>query len=82
MIYEVTGRPEDLGIIRQMEETMIWSCLQGVMGKIYTDDLNNPTSAMVIPRRFYLFRREAQYGTRILQARLVYAGLYDYGSTE
>lgn len=30
------------------EETMIWSCLQGVMGHIYADDKAKPLSAMAI----------------------------------
>lgn len=30
------------------EETIILSCLQGIMGKIYANDLNSPTAAMVV----------------------------------
>ena len=30
------------------QETMIWSCLQGVMGKIYADTPGNPASAMAV----------------------------------
>lgn len=30
------------------QETLIWSCLQGVMGKIYTDASENPVSAMAL----------------------------------
>ncbi len=29
------------------EETMIWSCLQGCMGEIIPDDLENPKAAML-----------------------------------
>ena len=30
------------------QETLIWSCLQGVMGEIYTDHAVNPSSAMAL----------------------------------
>ena len=30
------------------QETMIWSCLQGVMGDIYTDNTEYPASAMAV----------------------------------
>lgn len=37
------------------EETLIWSCLQNVMGEVYTDNLQNPQSAMVILGDFCFF---------------------------
>lgn len=30
------------------EETLIWSCLQGVMGHVYVNDLQKPVSAMAV----------------------------------
>lgn len=30
------------------DETIIWSCLQKVMGRIYADDAENPTAAMAV----------------------------------
>lgn len=30
------------------EETIIWSCLEGVMGKLYADDTGHPESAMAV----------------------------------
>ena len=30
------------------DETMIWSCLQGIMGEIYTDDAVHPKSAAAV----------------------------------
>ena len=30
------------------QETLIWSCLQGVMGSIYVDDAKEPASAMAV----------------------------------
>ena len=42
MIYEVTDTHKVSALFGKWEEPMIWSCLQGVMGKIYADNLNNP----------------------------------------
>lgn len=36
-------------------ETVIWSCLQNIMGEIYADDLANPVSAMAILGDFCYF---------------------------
>ena len=30
------------------QDTMIWSCLQGVMGEVYGDDFEEPRSAMAV----------------------------------
>lgn len=30
------------------EETLIWSCLQNVMGHIYVRDINQPVSAVAV----------------------------------
>ena len=35
-------------LFKDWEETMIWSCLQGVMGKIYADDSVCPRCAMAL----------------------------------
>lgn len=40
------------------EETLIWACLQGIMGKIYTDDLIQPTAAMAVLGDFSFFAGE------------------------
>lgn len=37
------------------EESLIWSCLQGVMGRIYADDKEKPLSAMAILGDFCFF---------------------------
>lgn len=37
------------------DETLIWSCLQGVMGKIYVDNTNSPMSAMAMLGDFCFF---------------------------
>lgn len=35
-------------LFQAWEETLIWSCLQGIMGEIYTDNTANPESAVAI----------------------------------
>lgn len=55
MIYEVTDTHKVSALFGKWEEPMIWSCLQGVMGKIYADNLNNPTAAMAILGDFTFF---------------------------
>lgn len=35
-------------LFENWQETIIWSCLQGVMGNIYADDRENPKSAMAV----------------------------------
>lgn len=55
MIYEITNTNIVLSLFGQWEETLIWSCLQGIMGKIYADDLNAPTSAMAVIGDFTFF---------------------------
>ncbi len=37
------------------QETLIWSCLQGVMGEIYVDSPENPTSVVAIIADFSFF---------------------------
>ena len=48
MIYELEERERAVPVFAGWEETMIWSCLQGVMGHIYVKDRENPVSAMAI----------------------------------
>lgn len=49
------------------DETIIWSCLQGVMGAVYADDQENPSCAMAILGDFAFFAGEA--GVRETPAR-------------
>lgn len=55
MIYKMENpqRAEDL--FKDWEETLIWSCLQKVMGVVYTDDLENPVSAAAVIGDFCFF---------------------------
>ena len=55
MIYEITNSQNISPLFGKWEETLIWSCLQGIMGKLYADDLNNPTTAMAILGDFTFF---------------------------
>lgn len=48
MIYEIEKREHATAVFADWKETIIWSCLQGVMGHIYTDDKEKPTSAIAI----------------------------------
>ncbi len=55
MIYEISNTHNVSSLFGKWEETLIWSCLQGIMGKIYADDLNTPTAAMAIIGDFTFF---------------------------
>lgn len=47
-IYEITNTNLVSALFRNWEETLIWSCLQKIMGKIYADDPDHPTAAMAV----------------------------------
>lgn len=55
MIYEITNTSIVSPLFVNWEETLIYSCLQGIMGKIYADDLMHPVSAMAIIGDFIFF---------------------------
>lgn len=55
MIYEIKNSHNVSALFDEWEETLIWSCLQGIMGKLYADDLVNPTAAMAILGDFTFF---------------------------
>lgn len=55
MIYEVTNNKNISNLFGKWEETLIWSCLQGIMGKLYADNLGSPTAAMAILGDFTFF---------------------------
>lgn len=48
MVYEVKDTDRAAPLFQGWQETMIWSCLQGVMGNIYANDKEKPSSAMAI----------------------------------
>ena len=49
MIYEIKDTNKISPLFGHWEETLIWSCLQGIMGKIYANDLTAPTAAIDRP---------------------------------
>lgn len=55
MIFELTTGEKAAPLFENWEETLIWSCLQGIMGKIYGDDLNDPSSVMAVIGDFAFF---------------------------
>ena len=50
MVYKmnVDSRRKLLPMFESMKDTMILSCLQGHMGTVWVDDLENPTVAQVL----------------------------------
>lgn len=54
-VYEITDMGNVSSLFDKWEETLIWSCLQGIMGKIYADDRNIPTAAMASIGDFTFF---------------------------
>lgn len=55
MIYKIEDREKVTSIFSGWNETIIWSCLQGVMGHIYTNEMKKPNSAMAVLGDFCFF---------------------------
>lgn len=55
MIYEISDTSKVVSLFGNWQETLIWSCLQGIMGKIYADDAGKPTAAMAVLGDFAFF---------------------------
>ena len=47
-VFKLQQRHKAEPIFAGWDETIIWSCLQNVMGDIYADDTDNPNSAMAM----------------------------------
>lgn len=47
-IYQVTNPDSIAPLFANWDETLIWSYLDGCMGKAYTDNLDQPTSAQIV----------------------------------
>ncbi len=60
MIERVTDAKKTANLFANWEETLIWSCLQGILGEIYADDCNNPKSAMALLGDFAFFAGEPE----------------------
>ncbi len=48
MIFKLEDTAKAEKIFENWQESLIWSCLQKVMGAIYVDDLQSPKSAMAV----------------------------------
>ena len=48
MISKIEDTFKVRGLFENWQETMIWSCLQGMMGDIYTDNIEHPASAVAV----------------------------------
>jgi len=55
MIFAIKDTSKVKDIFSNWQETMIWSCLQGVMGHLYADSIDNPKSVMAIIGDFCFF---------------------------
>lgn len=58
MIYEIEDTEKVKRLFAGWNETLIYSCLQKVMGKIYVTDLNDPKSALAFVGCFGFFAGE------------------------
>lgn len=55
MVYEIKDS-EKVGLLfNGWNETLIWSCLQGIMGNLYVNSIENPISAIAILGDFCFF---------------------------
>ena len=48
MIYKLENPSRAAELFGDWEETILWSCLQGIMGRIYVDDVDNPAAAKAV----------------------------------
>lgn len=48
MIYALKETKAAAPLFQGWQETLIWSCLQGIMGKVYVDSVEHPVSAMAV----------------------------------
>ena len=58
MIYEIKDMLKVKDLFEGWQETLIYSCLQNVMGKIYVTDLKNPRSAFAFVGCFGFYAGE------------------------
>ncbi len=55
MVHAVSGTPELERLFSGWQETIIWSCLQGVMGELYADSAGEARSAVAVLGDFRFF---------------------------
>ena len=54
VVYEISDTTKVESLFTGWEETLIYSCIQQVMGKIYVTDVDNPKSACAFGRKAWL----------------------------
>lgn len=57
-VYEISNTKCLEKLFEGWQETLIWSCLQGCMGRAYADNINNPKSAQILIGDFCFFAGE------------------------
>jgi len=55
MVFKMNDTTKVEKLFGNWEETLIWSCIQKIMGEVYVDDLEEPNSAMAILGDFCFF---------------------------
>lgn len=60
-MYKVTETENIRPLFDNMQETIVWSCLDKCMGAIYADSLERPKSAMALLGDFCFFAGEPDY---------------------
>lgn len=55
MIFELKNTEKAAPLFEGWQESMIWSCVQNIMGKIYADSPEHPASAMALLADFCFF---------------------------
>lgn len=61
MIYELEDTSKVEGLFMGWQETLIYSCLQKIMGKIYVTDISFPKAAMAFVGCFAFYAGEPDY---------------------
>ena len=69
MVYRLKQTEKAAPLFAGWQETMIWSCLQGVMGAVFVDSPNRPASAAALLGDFCFLAGEpnrelVQYGPK------------------
>ena len=58
MFYELEDTSKAAALFECWDETIIWSCLEQVMGHVFVDDSDKPKSAMAMLGDFCFFAGE------------------------
>jgi GNAT superfamily N-acetyltransferase len=58
-VYEISDTKCLEKLFEGWQETLIWSCMQGCMGRAYADNITDPKSAQIVTGDFCFFAGEA-----------------------